>query len=369
MKRNNKIGFWKKFSKRLKLTLKNPFTYFFLLIVILLVAATFVVRNTEPYHPEGEVTNWKDAIWHSIVAVVAAYYDYYMKTVPGRLASLGLLLLGMAFWTIVMGKITESIMSVQTKKNKGLKKLKRMKGHFILCGWREDFEEILDSVINSNFDITPDMIVLVNNAPVEEMRQLMADIRFKEVKYINGDFSDAEVLQRAHIQTANRVLVISDYTGGATEMEIDSRTVLSVMTMKNLNPKIYVAAELLSEKFQNQLKMANCDEVILTQEYQYSLLATASSGQGYSNVIKALISDDSDSGIIIEDIPNKFGGNKYEVLCKAYEAAERCGDILVGLLIKIEESAQPLLTPPADFIIPKGSKAIVIRAKDEADDE
>lgn len=369
MKRNNKIGFWKKFSKRLKLTLKNPFTYFFLLIVILLVAATFVVRNTEPYHPEGEVTNWKDAIWHSIVAVVAAYYDYYMKTVPGRLASLGLLLLGMAFWTIVMGKITESIMSVQTKKNKGLKKLKRMKGHFILCGWREDFEEILDSVINSNFDITPDMIVLVNNAPVEEMRQLMADIRFKEVKYINGDFSDAEVLQRAHIQTAKRVLVISDYTGGATEMEIDSRTVLSVMTMKNLNPKIYVAAELLSAKFQNQLKMANCDEVILTQEYQYSLLATASSGQGYSNVIKALISDDSDSGIIIEDIPNKFGGNKYEVLCKAYEAAERCGDILVGLLIKIEESAHPLLTPPADFIIPKGSKAIVIRAKDEADDE
>lgn len=367
MSKNSKSR--KKFWKKIVLTLKNPFTYLFLLILVLLVSATFVVRNVEPNHPEGEVTNWRDAIWHTIVAVVAAYYDYYMKTVPGRMASLVLLLVGMAFWTIIMGKITESIMSVQTKKNRGLKKLRRMKNHFILCGWREDFEDILDSVINSNFDITPDMIVLVNNAPLEEMQQLMADIKFKEIKYINGDFSDADVLQRAHIQTANRVLVISDYTGGSSVMEIDSRTVLSVMTMKNLNPKIYVAAELLSAKFQDQLKMANCDEVILTQEYQYSLLATASSGQGYSNVIKALISDDSDSGIIIEDIPNKYAGNKYEVLCKVYESEDKCGDILVGLLIKMDFSSQSLLTPPADFIIPKGSRAIVIRAKDEADGE
>ena len=95
-------SFWRKVKKNIKYSLKNPFTYLFILIVFLLLAATIVVGNTEPYHPEGEVTNWKDAIWHSIVAVVAAYYDYYMKTVPGRLASLVLLLVVMAFYTIVL---------------------------------------------------------------------------------------------------------------------------------------------------------------------------------------------------------------------------------------------------------------------------
>ena len=138
------VSLLRKVKKRIQYSLKNPFTYLFLLIVVLLVIATFIVHGSEPYHPEGEVTNWRDAIWHSIVAVVAAYYDYYMKTVPGRMASLGLLLLGMAFWTIVMGKITESIVSVRDKNNKGLKKLKRMKNHFILCGWRKDLEEILN---------------------------------------------------------------------------------------------------------------------------------------------------------------------------------------------------------------------------------
>ncbi|MBQ0039884.1 MAG: NAD-binding protein [Treponema sp.] len=360
-------GFIKKVKKRIFFALKNPFTYLFILISVLLVIATIIVHSTEPYHPEGEVTNWRDAIWHSIVAVVAAYYDYYMKTVPGRLASLGLLLLGMAFWTIVLGKITESIVSVQGKNNKGLKKLKRMKGHFILCGWREDFEDILEAVVNSNGDITNDMIVLVNNGPLEEIERVRSDSRFRGMKFVAGDFSDADTLKRAFIETAGRVLIISDYTGGTSSMEIDSRTVLSVLTMKNLNPKVYIAAELLSEKFQEQLKMAHCDEIILTTEYEHSLLATASSGQGYSNVIKALISDDSDSGVIIEEISSKYYGAEYKNLSAHYESASKGRDILVGIL---SPGNEPVLTPKGSYLIPEKSKAVVIRAKDaEGDDE
>lgn len=368
MKKKSRSSFWKKFRKSLKYTFTNPFTYLFLLIVALLVIATFIVHQYEPYHPEGEVTNWRDAIWHSIVAIVAAYYDYYMKTVPGRMASLGLLLLGMAFWTIVMGKITSSIMEVQAEKNKGLKKLRRMKGHFLLCGWREDLEKILDAVIDSNPEISNDMIVLVNNGPVESIEVLRDDLRFKEIKYVSGDFSDAEVLKRAYIETASRALVISDYANGNSRLEIDSRTVLSVMTMKNLNPDIYVSAELLSEKFKEQLLLSRCDEIVLTQEYEYSLLATASSGLGYSNVIKALISDNTDSGIIIEDIAKSFFGAEYKKLADWYESSSEMGDILVGLLTgkENEKTNKPLLTPSDDFIIPSGAKAVLIRRKEES---
>lgn len=382
--KKQKWSFWRKVRKNIKYSLKNPFTYLFILIVLLLVAATIVVGNTEPYHPEGEVTNWKDAIWHSIVAVVAAYYDYYMKTVPGRLASLVLLLVGMAFWTIVLGKITSGIMAVQSKNNKGLKKLRRMKGHFLLCGWRPGFEKILEAVMVQNPNITPDRIVLVNNAPSEQMGILRSDSRFQEVKYISGDFSDEDVLKRAFINTAERALVIADYSAGPdiSDMEVDSRTVLSVLTMKNLNKDVYVSAELLNEKFENQLRMANVDELVLTQDYEHSLLATASSGLGYSNVIKALISDDADSGIIIEDIPKNLVEKTYAELVSYYDSDENDNDVLVGLLLNTGKFRQakksddeslkanePLLTPSDDFIIPKYAKAVVIRAKAEGLDE
>lgn len=344
--------------RKLKNILLNPFTYITPLVPLMICAATYVVYKTETKTDSG-IKDMFDAVWHTIVAVVAAYYDFYVKSVPGRIASLVLLLFGMAVWAVIIGKITSVIVDIQSKNDKGLKKIRAMKGHFLLCGWRDSFEKLLVTVLKSNPDITPDMIVLVNSAPSEQVCQLKEDIRFKEVKYVSGDFSDAETLDRAHIKTAGRVLVIADFGCGRSQTEIDSRTVLAVLTMKRLNPAVYVAAELLDEKFEEHLQIAHCDEVILTQEYEHSLLATASSGMGYSNVIRSLIGDDDDSGILIESLPQNFVGRSYGELSDYYNKKDG-GEVLVGLLLKIGQ--EPLLTPDDSYIIPKNAKSVIIGA-------
>ena len=139
--------------------------------------------------------------------------------------------------------------------------------------------------------------------------------------------------------------------------------------------------------------MAHCDEIILTQDYEHSLLATASSGMGYSNVIRALISDDADTGIIIEDIPSAFIGKTYGEYETHLEQNGNKGGVLVGLLlntgnfhqrrkdalreaqknpnikaivdnlkkVKTLKSNEPVLTPAADFVIQKNTKAILVR--------
>ena len=247
-----------------------------------------------------------------------------------------------------------------------------MKGQFLLCGWKNGFEELLATVLRSNPDITPDMIVLVNNAPSQLVEQLKENIEFKSVKYVSGDFSDADTLKRAHIETASRILVLADSGNGkSSNMEVDSRTVLAVLTMKNMNPSVYISAELLDEKLAEHLRLAHCDEIILTQEYEHSLLATASSGQGYSNVIKSLISDDSDTGIIVSDFPAGFVGKSYQELEEFYSKKGE-SEILVGLLLNsgnyqqmkkdsLEGSCnEPLLTPKGSYIIPKYAKSILV---------
>lgn len=356
MKKGSFVIKLKQFKRKLKFIFTNPFTYIGIFVFISICIATYIVEITETQTDSG-ITGWFDAIWHTIVAVSAAYFDYYVKSVPGRMASLVLLLFGMIVFSFITGKITSGFMNILMKGNKGLKKLRGMKNHFILCGWRPGFDKILEAVLNSNPDISSDMVVLVNEAQAE-MEQLKSDIQFKDINYVAGDFADAEILKRAFIEKAKRVLVIADSCKAKSEMEIDSQTVLAVLTMKNINPKVYVAAEILDKKFQEHLDLAHCDEVILTQEYEHSLLATASSGMGYSNVIKSLIADDADSGIIIENIPNAFIGKSYkEFLDKEYEKTD---EVLVGLLLSPEH--KPLLTPQDDFIIPKNAKAILICA-------
>ena len=391
MSKNKSRSRVKHLWKNIKYILKNPFTYIWILIFIIIGIATVVVYQSETQTESGIETMF-DSVWFTLVAVFAAYFDYCVKSVPGRMSALLLLVFGMLLFSAVTGKLASYFTDLQMQKNKGLRKLRKMRGHFLLCGWRPGFEKILDSVLNSNPDITPDMIVLINDA-TEQVEQIRSQARFKELNYVAGDFADEATLKRAQIENAERALVICDRSKSYSDLEIDSRTVLAVLTMENINPGIYIAAELIDAKFQKHLELAHCDEIILTQDYEHSLLATASSGMGYSNVIRALISDDADTGILVEDIPQSFIGKTYGEYEAHIEKTDPANGVLVGLLlntgnfhqrrkdalreaqknpdikkivdnlkkVKTLKSNEPVLTPPNDFIIQKNTKAIIVR--------
>ena len=387
--KKNKGNRLKRFLNNAKYALKNPLTYAWIALFIVLAIATVIVFKTETQTESGIETMF-DSVWFTLVSVMAGYFDYCVKSVGGRMAALVLLALGMVLLSVVTGKIASVFMDMQMKKNKGLNKIKSMKGHFLLCGWRPGFEKILDSVLNSNTDITPDMIVLLNEAPSDQIEQLRSESRFKGMQYVSGDFADEATLKRAKIEDAERALVICDRSKKYSDLEIDSRTVLAVLTMENINPGIYIAAELIDVKFQKHLEMAHCDEIILTQDYEHSLLATASSGRGYSNVIRTLIGDDAESGIIIEDIPDTWVGKTYIEYKRALGPTD---GVVIGLLlntgnfhqrrkdalreaqknpdvkkivdelkkVKLLKSNEPILCPAPDYLIPKNAKAIFVR--------
>ncbi len=384
----------KHFWRNIKFALKNPFTYFYILIFIVIAVATLAVFDSETKTDSGIETMF-DSVWFTLVTIMAGYFDYCVSSVKGRIAALIMLALGMVLLSVITGKIASTFTESQMKYDRGLRKLRKMKGHFIICGWRPNFEKILDTVLKSNPDIMPDMVVLVNNAPSEQIEQLRSDVRFKELNYISGDFADESTLRRAYIQTAERALIICDRSKNYSNLEIDSRTVLAVQMIENINPSIYIAAELIDSKFEKHLRLAHCDEIILTQDYEHSLLATASSGQGYSNVIKSLIGDDAESGILISDIPSSFVGKTYKEYEDYLWNQGNPGGILVGLLlntgnfhqrrkdalreaqrnpnvkdvierlqkVKNLKSNEPRLTPDPDFVIYKNTKAILVKGK------
>lgn len=382
------------FNRKLRAILKNPMVLGYIALIIFIYGLLAVVYTFETQTGSGIATKM-DTFWFMCVAVCAGYFEFVCESYPGRAAAITLLIIGTMVFAYIRGQVASVFVDMAEKKNKGLNKLKNMEGHFILCGWRPGFEKILETVLASNPDITPDMIVLVNEAPLEQIEALRDDVRFKEVNYVAGDFTDESTLKRAYIQTAARAMVIRDQSKKYSELEIDSRTVLAVLTMENLNRGIYIVAELQSAKFEKHLRMAHCDEIILTRDYERSLLATASSGEGYSSVIKSLISDDADSGILIYDIPKELVGKTFSELRKAEMPNRKEKGVLVGLLlnsgnfhqrrkealreaqknpdintiisnlqkVKKLKSNEPVLAPKGDYIIPKNAKAIFVRGK------
>ena len=385
----------RKILRKVKEIVKNPLTYLWIAVPVVMTVLVLLIFK---YEAGVSMESLADSLWNFLVIFVAGYYDICVVTPLGRFYSFIILILGILVGSAVTGKIASVFMDAQMKKDKGLAKIKTMEGHFLLCGWRDDFEKILDSVLKSNPDITPEMIVLVNDAPAEDVEQLRAEKRFKAISYVSGDFSDESTLKRAHVETATRALIIADRAKKFSRLETDSRTVLSALTISSLNPSVYIAAEISDAKFKKHLEMAHCDEIIMTTNYEYSLLATASSGVGYSNVIMELIGDDAYSGIIIEDIPSRFIGKTYKEFKDSLE--QDSSSILIGLLmntgnfyqrrkealrvaqtnpdvkkivsnlqkVKLLKSNAPLLAPSDDVVIQQSTKAIFVRGK-EAENE
>jgi len=325
-----------------------------------------------------------------VTLTITGYGDISPVSVMGRIVGI----LTMAFGVIVVAAVTGQIASFfvdqQLKRGKGLLKLKKLKNHFIICGWKTDFERIIDGILEANPDIDPTDIVLINNASTEYMEMFMSNPKYRMLNYIHGDYIDESVLLRANIKSAAKILILADQSGNYSEMEIDSRTVMTMLNVEKLNRNIYSAAELLDEKFQKYLEVAHCDEVLLTKEYERKLIMNAASGSGVSHVIMDLLSLENKKGILIFDIPESFIGDSFKNLFN-YFLNER-GFILIGLLensgnfflrkkealneaqknpdiskivenlkkVKELKPNESVLIPEFDYIIKKNSKAITV---------
>lgn len=359
------------------------------LITILIFTVLMLIIFLSEQKTNSAINTLFDAIWYTLVTITTVGYgDITPRSILGRTSAMILLLAGVALFGALSGKFASFLFDRQQKKDRGLLKMNKIKNHFLICGWKPNFERILEGILLANPEIPPEKIILLNNSSQNEMEKIKADSRFKNINYIHGDFTDEDTLLKSQIKTAERTLILADNSENFSNLETDSRTVLAVITIKNLNPKIYCVAEIIDSKFEKHLSLAHCDEIILSADYGQNLLIQASSGKGMSHILRELISEESDSGILICDIPQKFVGNNYG----EFRLSLKTSDILIGLLentgnfysrrkealaeaqknpdveavvnnlkkVKSLKSNLPVFAPKDDYIIPKNAKAIFI---------
>jgi len=360
-----------------------------LLITFAIGAFLFEVRINKDFS-----SLW-DTFWWTIVTITTVGYgDRFPVTVGGRVLGIMIMFLGVSTIGIVTGRIASFLVDKQIKARGGLIVLERKKGHFIICGWKSELENILENIMMANPDLKASDIVLVNDAEPQEIDHIRSIPKFKYIKYIKGDYIDEKVLQRANVKTAATALVLADASRKFSIQEVDSRTVMTVITIDSMNKNIYTCAEIIDEKYEKYLKLANCDEIILSRELNRVLLANAASASGISHIATELLSPER-RGLVTHDFPSRFIGKPFkelkEYINKSYE------ELVIGLLentgkiyfrkkealseaqktadiSKLVENLQrvktlvpnnPVLNPPDEYIVKKNSKVITVTRKSE----
>ncbi len=374
--------------------LKNNNILTIIIVVTTLLVLCFVGAYLfENGFNEGFRTIW-DTLWWTVVTITTVGYgDKYPVTVGGKITGIVIMILGVATVGIVTGRIASFLVDKQIKSRGGLIVLDRKKGHFIVCGWKSELETILENILRVNPNLKPSDIVLVNDADPEEIDHIRSLPKFKYLKYIKGDYIDEKVLQRANVKGAHTALVLADSSRKFSVQEVDSRTVMAVITIDSMNKDIYTCAEIIDEKYEKYLQFANCDEIILTRELGRILISNAANASGISHIANHLLRPET-GGLSTQKIPQQFFGKTFGDLRSHF--SDKGGDIVIGLLentgkiyyrkkealsdaqktadiSKLVENLQrvktiipnhPVLNPGDQYIVKRNSKAIVVARRE-----
>jgi voltage-gated potassium channel len=359
------------------------FLYF---VALLLVAAFWIVHYERGQNPAFE--NYGDGLWWALVTVTTiGYGDAFPITTAGRVVGSAVILVGIGLVGLFMGKISSILVERRIREGRGLSDAKHLSGHFVILGHKADMSGFISGILKVNPTLPRERLVVISQSDetvVEELR-----LGFPGVLFLRGDIVDPMAILRANVAKAARVLVLADESLARSDQEKDARTVMAVMTVKNLAPDVYTCAEVIDSKYDEHLKLAKCDEVILSREYSRFLLVSATVSEGISKVLHEMLDLSDLKGLQTTQIPAEFlerpfsdlrlhmqsngrlllgvlenTGRAIEIKRQALRDAQKTSFVntLVDNLKRVKTMVpnRPVLNPEDGYVVREGSLAIVL---------
>ena len=295
-------------------------------VILLCAAGAFLFEHNKTGSSIHSV--W-DGIWWAVVTIcTVGYGDKFPIFNAGKIVALGLMISGIGLLSLVTATIASVFVEQKIKEGKGLETIKE-KNHIVICGWNQYTEEVL-LWLNTYGDEKDPTIVLVNELPVDDIDVLKLKYDKYNLQVIRGNYVHEDVLLRANIRRAKYALIMADLSGLHAKERADERTILAVLTIKSLAPKLKIVAELLDGENKPHLKRANVNEIIVRGEHMGSLLASAVSYPGLPRVFSNILSRDDKNKLRKAEIPGQYIGKTFKELSEYYR--EKKNAILIGLL-------------------------------------
>ncbi|UCG80271.1 MAG: NAD-binding protein [Desulfobacterales bacterium] len=271
-----------------------------------------------------------DVIWWTIVtASTVGYGDKVPETSGGRVIAILVIVIGVLAASIVTGRIASWLVEWKIKEGSGLASQKKLRQHLVICGWKNDMPGFLMGILKANRELTSEEIVLVSMVKPAAVENLRSVPELQNIGFVRGDYVDEAVLHRANVRQAAKVLVLADSGIDASPQEVDSRTVMTAMTIKSISKDIYTCVELIDSKFERYLRSVHCDEIFLSRHHNRILLANASADSGVSHIISDLLDMDQNR-LVTKELPAGFVGETFGSLSQYFMESEN--SILIGVL-------------------------------------
>ena len=369
-----------------------------LLQLVLLVSASMFVGGTIIFFLEvrrntAEFSSIWDGLWWAVVTFsTTGYGDKVPITVSGRtMATLGIFF-GLGATSALSGALASIFVDRNTQARRGLMEFPKLKNHYIICGWKDSMADILVDILNTDFEITSEDLLLISSVSGEKITELKDQKELSGIHFVRGDYSSEGALKRANVKGARKIIILADTSNIRAVSEVDSKTVMTVLSVKTMAKTVYTCAELLDRKYEAYLRQAMCDEILFSRDLTRRIIANTTTINGMAHIMGVLLAGGTDGGSRLNtiDISDQYIGVTYgyfgtELCCtgervllgilentgspnrikmEALRAAQKTADtstLISNLrMVKELEFNNPVFIPPKDYILKKYSKAIVL---------
>ena len=355
--------------------IKASTLYFIFFIVFILIVA-FSMPTID-----SSFTNYFDSLYWSIVTVTTVGYgDIVPHTSYAKIITIFLILSGVIAVSLFTAVVTSNLIKKTIFSLKEWEKMDNLDKHLIICGYKPQLKILIDDFLKKNKRLTIKDIVVIHNSLTPEIEIMLNELQY--VKFIEGDFSEEEILKKAKANKASKAIIMAENNDTS-----DSKVLATTILLKSFNHNIYIIAEIINPKFESYLEKIGCDEIILSEEYNKYLISKAIIDPGISKVIGNLIMNENFKiitqeyySLTFKDVFDKLlkqnivligiienYGNINEFKKEYIKEAEKSPNIneLYKQIhnLKNIQTNKIIISPNADYIIQKHSALIVIERK------
>lgn len=314
---------------------------FFLRILIIAMTVIFcfgfVIYIVEPetFH------NVFEGIWWAVItASTVGYGDLVPKTFLGKLLGILLILLGAGFLSSYFITLASSAVTMQTDFLEGKAKFFG-KDHILVIGWNERSKEIINKLLK-NKDTRA--IVLID--------QTLDSNPFSDyhVHFIKGRANLDETLIKANIYDVKTVMITADQN--KDELQADMNTILTLLTIKGLNPHTTCVVEILTSEQTANARRAGADEIIQTNVISSSVMLNCLYSGGMVDPLLSFLEQFNGNRFVYQ-ASNDFVGKSF---IETGKVVLENGNVLFG----INRGAETFINPPHPFTIKDKDILLVI---------
>ena len=272
------------------------------------------------------------------------YGDITPSTIGGRIIGVVVMVFGIGILGMFTATIASAFVDTKLKEGKGVNSVK-VKDHFIICGWSYKAKEII-SELRADKKVKDKPIVIIADIPEKPLED-------ENTYFIHGEV-DLDILQKANLREASVVMVLTDED--LDSYSRDAKVVLNTLSIRKLNPNVYICVEISDSRNMQHGKLAGADEIIVIGELSGNLLVQAALDHGITKIITELVSNKFGNELYKVKTPESFVGKQFIDVLKLIK--ERHNAIIVAIESGKENKLEA--NPPINYTIKSGDDLIVI---------